>query len=65
VGTVKIFNNDVLPAWMAQVFSTKDAWPNIDAHVDKLQLFWDQYLGENYPHKIDKNTDAYHKVFQV
>ena len=63
--TVKTFNNDVLPAWVAQVFSTKDSWPNIDDHLDKLQLVWDQYMGENYPHMIDKNTDAYHKVFQI
>jgi hypothetical protein len=59
---VKIFNNDILPTWHAQVFSTKDSWPNIDEHLDKLQLFWDLYIGEKYPHNIDKNTDAYHKV---
>ena len=54
IGTVKIFTNNVLPTWMAQVFSTKDHWPNIDAHIDKLQLFWDQYLGEKYSYKISK-----------
>jgi hypothetical protein len=59
---VKIFNNDILPTWMAQVFSSKDFWPNIDVHLDKLQFLWDQYLGENYPLKIDKKTDAYHRV---
>jgi hypothetical protein len=59
---VKIFNIDVLPTWQAQIFSTKDSWPNIDDHLDKLQLFWDMYLGNDYPLKIDKNTDAYHKV---
>ena len=46
----------------AQVFSTKDYWPNIDDHLNKLQLSWDLYLGKKYPHKIEKNTDAYHKV---
>ena len=58
----RIFNNDILPAWMAQVFSTKDSWPNVDAHLDVLQILWDQYLGDKYPQKINKNTDAYHKV---
>jgi hypothetical protein len=59
---VKIFHIDVLPTWHAQVFSTKDHWPNIDDHLDKLQLSWDKYLGEKYPYKIDKKTDAYQKV---
>ena len=62
---VKIFNNDILPTWQAQIFSTKDSWTNIDDYLDKLQLFWDQYLGENYPHEINKNMDAYHKVSQI
>ena len=42
--------------------STKDYWPNIDDHLDKLQSTWDKYLDEEYPYKIDKNTDAYQKV---
>ena len=63
-GTMKIFTNDVVPTWIAEVFSTKDSWPNIDAHLEKLQFYWDQYLGDYYPHKIDKNTDTYRKVFQ-
>lgn len=62
LGAVKIFNNDILPTWQAQIFSTKDSWPNIDNHLDMLQIIWDQYIGDVYPQKIDKNTDAYHKV---
>lgn len=64
-GALKVFNNDVLPTWMAQVFSTRDSWPNIDTHLDELQRFWDQYLGDMYPLKIDKTTDTYHKVSRV
>jgi hypothetical protein len=61
-GTVKIFNNSVLPAWLAEIFSTKDSWPTIDAHIDKLQSSWDSYLGTEHPHKLSKNTEVYHKV---
>jgi hypothetical protein len=65
VGTVKIFNNDVLPTWIAQVFASNDSWPNIDDHLNKLQIIWDEYLGKKYPHRIDNNTDIYHKVIQI
>ena len=65
VGTVKIYNNDVVPSWLAQVMSTKDYWPNINDYLDRLQSTWDKYLGEEYPHKINKNTDAYQKVYTI
>ena len=64
-GTARTFNNDILPTWHAQIFSTKDYWPNIDDHLDKLQFSWDQYLGEKFPHEINKNTDAYYKVLSL
>ena len=65
VGTVKIYNNDVISSWLAQVMSTKDYWPNINDYLDRLQSTWDKYLGEEYPHKINKNTDAYQKVYTI
>jgi hypothetical protein len=61
-GAVKIFNDNILPTWHAQVFSSKDSWPDIDTHLNKLQLLWDLYIGEKHPLKIDKKMDVYHKV---
>ena len=43
--------------------STKDYWLNIDNHLDKLQVIWDDYVSEEYT--IDKNTDAYQKVLKI
>ena len=65
VGMMKVFIDNVLPTWQAKIFSAKDSWPNIDDHLNKLQFVWDKYLGHNYPHKINKSTEAYHKVSQL
>lgn len=62
---VKTFNNDILPTWIAQVFASNDSWPNIDDHLNKLQKIWDEYLGENFPYRIDKATNIYQKVIQI
>ena len=43
--------------------STKDYWLNIDNHLDKLQVIWDDYVSEEYT--IDKNTDTYQKVLKI
>jgi len=43
--------------------ATKDYWPGVDDHLNKLQLSWDKYLGKKFPHKIDKDTEAYQKVY--